>query len=200
RTEGRDDVTRRHGDALRHAVDEVATTYLDGAVIVGVDELGGAHGALDLLGGAITDEEVVAVLDEGHDVAVEGVARDAEALRHHDATQAEDGEVGGTAADVDDHRPDRFGDLDACPDGPSDWLLDEVRLAGADLVGRLHHGALLHLADAAGYAHHDVGTQEPRGSGQHLADEGLEHLLGQGVVGDDTVGHGPDGSDVARCP
>src|SRR5690606_35556854 len=61
-------------------------------------------------------------------------------------------------------------------------------------------GSLLYLGDAAGDAHHDVGPQETRWTGQHLTDERFEHLLGEGVIGDHAVGHGPHSGDVARGP
>src|SRR5680860_231521 len=190
-----------HRRALRHAVDEVAAAHLHRPVVLGRNDLGRADGALYLLGGAVADEQVVFGLDERHDVAVEGVARDAQALGDDDAAEAEDGDVGGAAADVDDHGTYGFRDLDAGPDGAGDRFLDEESLARTDLVSGLHHRAPLDLGDAAWYADHDVGPQEPGGAGEHLADERLEHLLGEGVVGDDAVGHGPHGCDVAgRAP
>src|SRR5690606_37266597 len=119
------DVLGGHGHVLRHAVDEVATADLDLPVVLGGHDLRGAYRALDLLGGAVADQQVVLGLDVGHDVAVERVAGDAQALGGDDPAHAEHGDVGGAAADVDDHGADGLGDVDARADRARHRLLDE---------------------------------------------------------------------------
>ena len=86
---------------LRHAGDEIAPLDLHGRDFV--DGVGVADLLLDDLGGALADQQVVLALDVGDDRLVHLVARDADRLRHHDAGQRDDGDLGGAAADVDDH-------------------------------------------------------------------------------------------------
>ena len=59
-------------DVLGQAVHEVAALDLEGHL--GVHRVGRADLDLDLLGGALTDEEVILALDEGDDGLVEHIA------------------------------------------------------------------------------------------------------------------------------
>src|SRR5581483_2097365 len=54
-----------------------------------------------------------------------------------------------------------------------------------------------HLGGAAGYADHDPRAGREKPVVMDTLDELLEHLLGDGEVGDYTVFHRPDGSDIA---
>src|SRR6056297_2112726 len=193
-----DGVLGADGDRLGKAVDQIAAAHLDLVALLALGEHGGADPHLDLLGGTVADQQVLLVADVADDRLVELVAGDAQALAHHDSAQADDGDVRRAPADVDDHRAGGLGDVDAGPDGGGQRLLDQERLACADLAGRLQDGATLDLGHAGGDAHHDVGPEETAGAGDDLAYERLEHLLGQVVVGDHAVPHRPDGGDVAR--
>src|SRR5690606_6168286 len=132
-------------------VDEVAAAHLDLDVVVGVAYHGCPHFGLHRLRRAVADQEVLLLPDVADYRLVELVACDAQALGDHDAAEADDGDVGGTAPHVNDHAAGGFGNLHACPDGRSQRLLDEERLAGADLTGRLKHGAAFDLGDTGRY-------------------------------------------------
>ena len=69
---------------------------------------------------------------------------------------------------------------------------------GAGAERRFADRAALDLGRAAGHADDDAraGREQPRVV--HLLDELLEHLLGDGEVGDHAVLHRADGGDVAR--
>ena len=67
-----------------------------------------------------------------------------------DATQRDDGDLGGAAADVDNHVPRGLVHRQPCSDGGGHGLLDDVSLAGTGVQGGLHDGTLLDPGDARG--------------------------------------------------
>jgi hypothetical protein len=75
-------------------------------------------------------------------------------------------------------------------------LLDDVRLAGTRVLGRLHDGSLLHPGDAGRDADHHARLGEP--PLVDPVDEVAQHLLADLEVRDDPVLQRPDGLDVAR--
>ena len=75
-------------DVLGQAVHEVAALDLEGHL--GVHRVGRADLDLDLLGGALTDEEVILAFDEGDDGLVEHIAGHADAAGSHDEEKFED--------------------------------------------------------------------------------------------------------------
>ena len=157
---------------------------------------GGAELHLDLLGGALADEQVVLALDVGDDGLVHLVSGHADGARVDDAGEGDDGDVGGAAADIDDHVSAGLGDGEAGSDGGDHGLLDQVNFRGFGAVGGVHDGALFYLGDLRGDADDDAGVDH------HLAvvgllDEVVQHLFGLLEVGDDAVLHGLDGDDVA---
>src|SRR5579871_104652 len=182
------------GDGLGDALDEVAALDLHFEGLV--EGEGGTELDFDLLGGALTDEQVVFALEVGHDRLVHLVPGHADGARVDDAGERDDGDVGGAAADVDDHIAAGLGDGKTGADGGDHGLLDEVDLGGLGAVGGVHDGALFYLCDLRGHADDDARVHH------HLAvvgllDEVVQHLFGVAEVGDDAVLHGLDGDDVA---
>ena len=151
---------------------------------------------LDALGRALADEQVVLAADELRDRLVHRVAGHAHRLAVDDAGQRDDRDVGGAAADVDDHVARGFGDRQAGADRRRHPLLDEVHLARLGAVGAVLHGAALDLGDLRRHADDDARADEPLAA-VRLLDEVAEHLLGGVEVGDDAVAHRPDGRDAA---
>ena len=89
-------------------------------------------------------------LDDG---VVELVAADADRLAGDDAAERDDGDLGRAAADVDDHVAGRLLHRQPGADRRGHRLLDDVGgLAGAGVLGRLLHGALLDAGDARRHA------------------------------------------------
>src|SRR3954471_4364354 len=88
-----------HG--LREPGDEVAAADLGLDLLL--ERVRAADLELDLLGRLLADQEFVLLLDVVDDRVVELVAADADALADDDAAEADDGHLGGAAADVDDH-------------------------------------------------------------------------------------------------
>src|SRR3712207_9455941 len=70
--------------------------------------VGRADLELDLLRRLLADEQLVLALGVVDDRLVELVAADADGLRDDDATERDDRDLGGAAADVDDHRARRL--------------------------------------------------------------------------------------------
>jgi hypothetical protein len=107
-------------------------------------------------------------------------------------------DLGGAAADVDDHRARRLGHRQAGADGRGHRFLDQVDLRGAGAQRRLADRAALDLGGAAGHADDDARARRQQPRLVHHLDELLEHLLGDGEVGDHAVLHRADRLDVAR--
>src|SRR4029453_5388944 len=107
------------------------------------------------------------------------------------------GDLGGAAADVDDHVAGRLVHGQADPDGGGYRLLDDEGAAGPGPVGRLDHGPALDPGDARGHAHHHPGLGHELAA-VHLLDEVAQHLLGGVEGGDDPGPEGGGGHDVGR--
>ena len=95
-------------DGLGQARREVAAANLDGPFVV--QRVGGAGLHLDLLGGALADQQVMDLAGVGDDLLVHLVAGDADGGADDDAAEGDDGDLGGAAADVDDHAAGGFHD------------------------------------------------------------------------------------------
>jgi hypothetical protein len=125
-----------------------------------VERVGGADVHLDFFRRALADEQVVGPLHVVDDGEVELVAGDADGLGKHDAVEGNDGDLGGAAADVDDHVGGGFVDREADADRGGHGLGDGDDLAGAGVGGGLLDGALFDLGDAGGDGDDDAGRAE----------------------------------------
>src|SRR6266850_1488082 len=152
---------------------------------------------LDQLGGRLADQHAVVAADVVDDRLVELVAADAHRARVHHAAERDHADFRRAAADVDHHRAGRVGYRQIGADGGSHGLLDQIHLARAGANRRFPDRAALYLSRAAGHADDDAGGGREQLVVMHFLDELLEHLLGDGEVGDHAVLHRPDGDDVA---
>ena len=100
-----EDLVRRHREAARDALGEVAALHFH-FLDLGAGERG-ADRLLDQLGGRLADQHAVVAADVVDDRLVELVAAHAHAARVHHAAQRDHADLGGAAADVDDHRAGR---------------------------------------------------------------------------------------------
>src|SRR2546426_2811033 len=153
---------------------------------------------LDLLRGALADQQVVLALDVLDDVLVHAVARDAHRSRVDDPGHRDHRDVRRPPADVHDHVARRLSDWKTRPDRRGHRLLDEVDLGSLRPVRAVLDRALLDLGDIGGNADDDA-RPYAQGAVVRLLDEVIEHLLRVLEVGDDAVLHRPDGADVRRC-
>src|ERR1019366_2698225 len=158
---------------------------------------GAADVLLDHLRRRLADQHAVVAPDVVDDPFVELVAADANAALVDHAAERDDADFRRAATDVDDHRAAGFAHRQAGADRRGHRLLDEIDLRGSGTERRFADGAALDLGRSAGHADDD-----PRARPEHRAwmdhlDELLQHLLGDGEVGDDAVLHRPDGFDVA---
>src|SRR5215470_9235782 len=183
-------------DRLGNTVDEVTPLDFHRATLP-THRIGRAEGHLDLLRAALAHEQVVVLFDVLHDRLVHLVAGDADRLRVDDARQRNDGHLGGSASDVDDHVAAGLLDRQPSPDGGGHRLFDQVDLARARLHRGIAHRALFDLRDPGRNADDDARPHECAAS-MHLGDEVMQHLFGDVEVGDDAVLERPDGDDVAR--
>ena len=133
----------------------------------------------------------------GDDLLVHLVAGGADRVALDDAAEGDDGDLGGAAADVDDHAAGRVHDRQPGADRGSHGLFDQVGLAGAGVEGGVVDGALLDFGNAAGDADDDARARDAEAVALvHGADEVVQHALGDVEVGDDAVLERTYGDDV----
>jgi hypothetical protein len=77
-------------------------------------------------------------------------------------------------------------------------FLDQAHPARTGAFGRLLDRAALDLRRAVRHAHEHARARADEAIAVHLLDEVLQHLLGDGEIGDHAVLQRPDGGDVAR--
>src|SRR5580658_10504994 len=184
-----------NGDGLGHAFDQVASFDLHGQRLV--QRIGRPNVDLDLLCGALTDEQVVLTLEVIHDRFVHLVAGHADGTGIDDAGERDDGDIRGAAADIHHHVAAGFSNRQACADGSDHGLFDQEHLACLGAISGVFHRPLLHLRDLRRHPNHDPRVH------QHLAvvrllDEVVQHLFGDFEVGNDAVFHRLDGDDIPR--
>src|SRR5207244_4219032 len=108
-------------------------------------------------------------------------------------------DFGGAAADIDDHRSDGFGHWEAGADRGRHRLLDERHAACTSIADSIADGAALDAGSARRDADDDLGpAREAARAAVRLADEMLDHLLGDFEVGDDALAQGANGPKVLR--
>ena len=118
--------------------DEVASAHLGVELLLERPRARELH--LHLFGGALTERERVLALHEVDDRFVELVAADAARLAHDDAAERDHRDLGGAAADVDDHVAGGLVHGEPGADRGGHGLLDhEHRLARAGELGGLLH-------------------------------------------------------------
>ena len=194
--QGFQDLVAADREGARHAFAEVAALDFHLAHFAAGE--GRADLLLDAFGSGLADQHAVVAADVVDDRFVKLVAANAHAALVDHAAEADDAHLGRAAADVDDHRTRGLGHRQASANRRGHRLFDQVDLAGAGAERRFADRAALDLGRAAGHADDD-----PRARAQHRArmdhlDELLEHLLGDGEIGDHAVLHRSDGFDVAR--
>ena len=132
------------------------------------------------------------------DCLIELVAGNTNGLGNDDTAHGDNGDLGGTAADVNDHGTGGLLDGQVGADGGGHGLLDQISLTSAGLDRGLKDGALLDRRDAGGDAHDDARTRGPRiALLGRLVDKVAKHCLGNIEVGDNAVLEGTNGHDVA---
>ena len=181
---------------LRHAVHQVAALDFHGPAVAVVGRAGGADVFLDALGAALADEKVMVAADVGDDRLIHFVAADAHGPGIDDAAQGKHRDLGGAAADIDDHGPGRLGHRQPGADGGGHGFLDQVNASGAGAFRRFLNGPPFNGRRTRRHADDDQGAGEAAPV-VHLADEILDHLLGDLEVADDAVAKRTDGADVA---
>src|SRR5690606_32381970 len=108
-----------------------------------------------------------------------------------------DGHFCSAAADVDHHGAAGVRHGQPCAYGRGHGFFDKIDLAGPCTQSRLADGAALDLCGSTRYAHDNAWAGGKHAARMHHADELLEHLLGNGKVGNHPVFHGTNGLDVA---
>ena len=110
------------------------------------------------------------------------------------AAEAQHGDVGGAAADVDDHPAIRHGDVDAGAEGCGDRLINKVDLTRTGSHDGLHHSVALDAGNGGRHADGHPGLDHV--GAVDLIDEAADELPGHGVVADDAILQREDGGDV----
>ncbi len=143
---------------------------------------------------ALADGDAELVADVLEDLVVIVVARHPDAGGLDLAAQGQNGDIGGAAADVDDHPAVGVGDVDAGAQGGGDGLIDQVDLTGTGRHHGLHHSVALDAGD--GRRHTDRHPGLDHVGAVHLIDKAADQLPGHGVVADDAVLQREDGGNI----
>ena len=180
-------------DRLRQARHEVAAAHLGLELVV--DRAGRADRELDLLGGALADGDAVLPphvrLDRGVDVE----RPDAHRFERDDAAERDHRDLGGAAADVDDHVAHRLVDRQPGADRGRHRLLDQVGLRGAGPARGFEHRALLDVRDRRRHADEHARAIQPVDAGP--LEQQPDHALRDLEVGDRAAAQRPHRDDVA---
>ena len=182
------------GDQLGKTGEQAAALDFHGSLLLGREHA--ADPDLHLLCRALADEQVVLLAHILDDRFIELVAGDLDGRRLDHAGKRDHGDIGRTAADVDDQVSVRLGNVDAGADGGGNRLLNEVHAARTGLNAGVDDGALLHLGDAGRNADDDARLEELEP--YDLVNKFLDHALGDFIVGNDAFAQRTDRNDVAR--
>ena len=110
------------------------------------------------------------------------------------AAQRQDSDIGGAAADINDHPAIGLGDVDAGTQCSGNGLIDQVDLTSTGGHHGLHHGIALNAGDGSGHADSHPGLDHV--GAVHLIHKPADQLPGHGVVADDAVLQREDGGNV----
>src|SRR5690606_29056880 len=182
------------GKGPRHTLGQVATAHVHFQQFATGE--GHTNFLLDALGGGFTDQAAVVAPHIGDDGFVKAVAADPYRFRVDHTVERNQGDLGGTTADIDDHGAMGFLDRQAGADGRRHRLFDQVDFPGAGAQRRLANGPALNLGRLAGHTDEHARAGLNEAVLVHLVDEVLQHLLAYAEVGDDTVLHRADRLDV----
>jgi hypothetical protein len=139
---------------------------------------------------------IMVTADIGDDRLIHLVAADAHRARINDAAEGEHSHLGRATTDIDDHRARGLLDRQTRADRGGHGLLDEEHAPGAGELRGFLNGAPLHRGRARRHADHDLRAHKGPPI-MHLADEMLDHFLGDLEIGDDAVSHRADRLDIA---
>mgnify|MGYP006899995314 CR=1 FL=1 len=126
--------------------------------------------------------------------AVKGVACHRHAGGFYTATHADDGNVGGSAADVHDHAAVGFANLQTGTQGSGNRLVHQKDLLGPGPHDRLDHGVSLDAGNLRGHADRDAGFEDAGTA--DLVDKADDELIGHAMVLDDAIPQGAHKVDI----
>ena len=179
----------------RQAGEQAAALDLHGLVEISL--LGAAgHVLFQLFGGALANGNAVLVAHELEDFFVVVVAGHAYAGGLDLAAQRKHCNIGGAAADINDHAALRLGDVDAGAKGSGNGFVDQVHLTGTSGHHSLHHGIAFNAGNGGGHTDGHAGLDHV--GAVHLLDKTADQLTGHGMVTDHTVLQREDGRNIVR--
>src|SRR5713101_3412381 len=181
-------------DYLGNAGSEVASPDLHRLYLVA--RVGRADRDLDEFSGAFADKHVILALDVLDDRLVHLVPGHAHRAGENHSGKRNHGDLGGAAADIDNHVARRLSNRESGADRRRHRFLDQVYLPGAGGFGRLAQRALFDPADARGGADHDLRADEITAV-VGLLNEVAQHAFGDLEVSDDAVLERTDRDDRA---
>ena len=163
--------------------------------LVKISLLGAAGDILfQLLCGTLADGNAELVADMFQDLVIIVVARHTDTGGLDLAAQRQDSDIGGAAADINDHPAIGLGDVDAGTQCSGNGLIDQVDLTGTGGHHGLHHGITLNAGDGSGHADSHPGLDHV--GAVHLIHKPADQLPGHGVVADDTVLQRENGGNI----
>ena len=117
---------------------------------------------------------------------IEIISRYFDGITYNRSAQGYDRHIGSTAANIHYHVSAGLGYIDTGSDRCRDRLLNDKHISRSALDGRILNCFTLNLGNSAGYADCDSGLTEISFA-HSLLDEILHHLLGNGIIRDNTL-------------
>ena len=154
------------------------------------------HVLFQLFGGALANGNAVLVAHELEDLFVVVVAGHAHTGGLDLTAQTQHCNIGGAAADVDDHAALRLGDVDAGTESGGNGLVDQIHLTGTGGHHSFHHSIALDAGDRSRHADCHPGLDHM--GVVYLLDKAADQLTGHGVVADNAVFQRKDRGNIVR--
>ena len=194
--QGVGDLVGVEGDQARARAEHVPSLHHQRLALGG----GIAEPDLDVLGGQLAHHQLVLLAQvlverEGH-----LVTGDAAGARRQDAAEAEGGDLGGAAADVDDHVGARLQRVDAAADGAGDGLGHQLDAADPRLLHGLDEGSALQRRGSRRDSDGRAGAEPLPGVSEGSVEDGDDEAAGGLQVRDDAVADGAHRGEPDRRP
>ena len=184
-----------HGQAPGRAGLGIAALDLHSQLLTAGVDL--AQVDLHSLGSDLTDDHVVLAPHIAGNDLIKEVACDPQRGGQDHTVHAQNGNIGGTAADIHHHMTLGILQINTGTQSGCQRLLDQEHTAGTGLDGGIDHIALLNFGNAAGNGNDHTGLGSQQTALCSGLEHGGEHPHRHFMVGNDAAGQGLHGNQVA---
>ena len=153
---------------------------------------------LDTFCGGFTDQRTIITTHIVDDSFVETVTTNAHGRGVNHAVQGDNSNFSGTTTDINHHRTGRFRNRQASTNCGSHRFFNQEDFTGTSALRGFTNCAAFNLGRANRHTNQNARAWTHKAVAVHLFDEVLEHFFSHEEVGDNTVFHWANGSNIAR--